>query len=386
MKYIYLDNASTTRVDQQVMKAMLPYFCEEYGNVSSLHHFGQKPAEAVDKARKTVADFFGCLPNEIIFTGSASESTNFAFKGVAEANKNQGKHLLVSPIEHSSVVDTAQHLANLGCQITWLKVDKQGLIDKQFLADNVRQDTILVTIGHSNNEIGTVQPIPELVKIVKQKNPRILFHTDATQSVQYYDLDVGKLGVDLLTITGHKFYAPKGIGALFVRQGIHLEKLIDGGQQEFGKRSGTENVPYIVGMAKAIELVKKHQKEVTDRVIRLKDKFIKGVITEIKDVELSGYSESRLPHIANFLFKNVEGESILMMLDEKGIAVSTGSACASHSLKPSHVLTGVGCPAEKAHGSIRFSFGKNNTEEEIDYVLEVLPKIIAKLRKISPLK
>ena len=386
MSYIYLDNASTTKVDKEVLNAMLPYFSDRYGNVSSLHKLGEKPKEAVEKSRKIVADFFGCQPNEIIFTGSASESSNFALKGVAEAYKNQGKHLLVCPIDHSSMVQAAQHLANLGFEITWLKVDKQGIIDKKFLEGNIRPDTILVTVGHSSNEIGTVQPISELVKIVKEKNPKTLFHTDATQSVQYYDLDVKRLGIDLLTITGHKFYVPKGIGALYIKHGIHLDKLIDGGQQEFGKRSGTENVPYIVGMAKAIELVKKNQKQITERVSRLRDKLIKGVLEKIDGTEVTGHPTSKLPHIANFLFKNVEGESILMMLDKKGIAVSTGSACASHSLKPSHVLLGIGYPPEEAHGSIRFSLGKDNTEKEIDYVVDVLPDIIKKLQKISPLK
>ncbi|MFH1597665.1 MAG: cysteine desulfurase family protein [Patescibacteria group bacterium] len=386
MKYIYLDNASTTPTDQEVLEAMQPYFSKEYGNVSSMHQMGQKPLEAVEESRMSIAKFFGCNQKEIIFTSGASESNNMAIKGVAEALRGQGKHLLINPIDHSSVVHTAQHLANSGFKVTWLKTDKYGIIDEKFLVDSIGEDTTLVSIGHSNNEIGTLQPVADLVKLVKKENPKILFHTDATQSVQYFDLNVDKLGVDLLSLTGHKFYAPKGIGALYSRQGVHLEKIIDGGQQEFGKRSGTENVPYIIGMAKAIELVTKNRQVIFEQVSQLSNKLIKKIPDLIPDTELTGHPIARLPHVVNYIFKKIEGESIMLLLDKKGIAVSTGSACASHSLTPSHVLTGIGYPADEAHGSIRFSLGKHNKETEIDYLLEVLPPIIQQLRKISPLK
>lgn len=386
MNRIYLDNASTTKIDKSVIKAMSPYFSVLYGNASSLHHFGQPPFLALEKSREIIAKHFNCSAKEIIFTSSASESNNFALKGIAEEYRHRGKHLLICPIDHSSIVNTAQHLANLGYEVTWLKVDKYGLIDQTFLAKSIRPDTILVSIGYANNEIGTIQPIEKLVKIVKSQNQKTIFHTDAVQAVQYFNLNVKKLGVDLLSLTGHKFYAPKGIGLLYIKSGVALSKLIDGGQQEMSKRAGTENMPYIVGLAKAIQLLEKNQKKNYQKIKKLSDKLIKGIKEKIKDVELTGHLTDRLPHIINFIFKKIEGESIMLSLNQKGIAVSTGSACASHSLEPSHVLIGIGYPHELAHGSIRFSLGKDNTEKEIDYVLEVLPPIIKRLRQISPFK
>jgi len=386
MKYIYLDNAATTKVDSRVVKAMLPYFTDNYGNASSLHQLGQKNIQVIEKSRSILAKHFNCQPEEVIFTSGASESNNYAIKGAAEAYRQLGKNLVVCPTDHSSVINSAQHLANKGFKITWLKVDKHGLVDKNHLRQAVNKNTILVSIGHSNNEIGTIQPITELVKIVKARNPKTLFHTDAVQSLQFFDLDVKKVPVDLLTITGHKFYAPKGIGALYVKKGVHLEKLIDGGQQEGGKRSGTENIPYIAGMAKAIELVEKNQKDYNKKVTALRDRFINKVKKQIDGAMLTGHPTKRLPNIASFIFTNIEGESILLTLDQAGVAVSTGSACASHSLKPSHVLTQIGYPPELAHCSIRFSFGKDNTIQEIDKVVDILKKAVSKLRKISPLK
>lgn len=393
MKTIYFDNAATTKVDPRVLKAMMPYLKDKYGNPSSLYQFGQEAGKAIDQARKSVAKLLNARPAEIIFTSCSTESVNFSHKGLVEVLGIRKSHLVTTKIEHKAVIETCKHLEKMGCRITWWPVDKYGQVNPSEVEKAVEKTTVLVSVMYVNNEVGTIEPIEEVGRLLKRINkkrlaknlPRIYFHVDATQAIQYLDCDVQKLGVDMLSLTGHKFHAPKGAGALFIRRGTPLIRQQDGGGQENNLRAGTENVAYIVGLGKAIEIVGKEKKKIK-KVAALRDKLIKGVLDRIEDVELTGHPEKRAPHIASFVVKGAEGEAMLLLLDEKGIAVSSGSACTSGDLKPSHVLLAMGIPAELAHGSLRISFSKYNKKEEVDYFLKLFPGIVERLRKMSPIK
>jgi len=379
---VYLDYAATSPLDPQVLEAMLPYFKEKFGNASSIHSWGQEAREAVDEARETAANFLNCGTQEIIFTSCATESNNLALKGVTEST-GKVPHLIVSPIEHHCVLDAAKHLEETGAaEVTWLPVDQYGLVDPGDVEKSIKENTILASVMFVNNEVGTVEPIAEIGRMLK-KEPKVYFHTDAVQAIQYLDCDVQELGVDLLSMSAHKFYGPKGVGALYIKKGTSITRQQDGGGQEHGMRAGTENVAGIVGLGRAIELVVNSQSQTVNRVRNLRDRLIGGVL-QIPDVKLTGHSEKRAPHIASFMVAGAEGESILLMLNEEGIAGSSGSACTSGILEPSHVLTAMGISPELSHGSLRLSLGKQTTEDEIDYVLEKLPPIIEGLRKMAP--
>lgn len=376
---VYLDNAATTRTDPEVVKAMLPYFTEKYGNASSLHEFGREAKETLDRAREIVAKKINALPEEIIFTSGGSESDNLALKGVAYFNREKN-HLITSKIEHPAVLSICKELEKEGFKVSYLNVDKDGLVDLEELESSITDKTSLVTIMHANNEIGVIQPIAEIAKICKKH--KVLFHTDAVQSFTKANIDVKKQGIDLASFSSHKIHGPKGVGALFIRKGVKIKKQIFGGHHEFNLRAGTENIPAIVGFARAVELANNIHIE---RMTKLRDKLINEIIKNISDVSLNGSREKRLCNNANVSFKYVEGESLLLHLDMRGISVSTGSACSSHSLKPSHVLMAIGLKPEIAHGSIRFTLSRYTTEEEIDYTVKNLKGIVENLRKISPL-
>ncbi len=387
MKRIYLDHAATTPVDREVIETMLPYFSKYYGNASSLHSFGREAYEALEKSREQVAKILNAENKEILFTSGGTESDNLALKGVAYKNRDKintnGPHIITSSIEHPAVLETCKYLEKEGFKIKYLSVDKYGIVDLDELSESITKDTFLISIMFANNEIGTVQPIEEIGKIAEENN--VIFHTDAVQAIGKIPIDVKKLNVDLLSISSHKIYGPKGVGALFIRKSLNIKPIINGGGHERGLRSGTENIPGIVGLGKACEL----SRERLDRDIiymkRLRDKLIKGVLEKIEESYLNGHPEKRLVNNAHFRFTAIEGESILMSLDEKGIAASTGSACSSKELQPSHVLLAIGLSPVEAHGSLRLTVGRENTEEEIDYVIETLPEVVSKLREISPL-
>ncbi|MEK7104120.1 MAG: cysteine desulfurase family protein [Patescibacteria group bacterium] len=393
MKKIYLDNAATTMIDKKVFSVMEPYLKEDFGNASSLHWFGEKGYEAINKARNQAADFLGCNILEVFFTGSATISDNLAILGVIRKalRQAQGKpHIITSAIEHPAVLETIKHLEKIGeIEATYLPVGKEGVVRAEDVEKNLKENTVLVSIMYANNEIGTVQPIAEIGRLLQTTNyklkTKIYFHTDAVQAANYLDCNVDKLGVDLLTLSGHKIYGPKGIGVLYKRKGVEIEPIIFGGHQEKGIWPGTENTAGIVGVGEALKNVQRSTAYV-QQVEKLRNKLLGGILNSITGTSLNGSRENRLPNNANISFSAVEGESILMALNEKGVAVSTGSACASGSLEPSYVLMALGAGIERAHSSIRFSLGKYNTEKEIDYVLKVLPEIIGRLRKISPLK
>ncbi len=387
MKRIYLDHAATTPVDREVIETMLPYFSKYYGNASSLHSFGREAYEALEKSREQVAKILNAENKEILFTSGGTESDNLALKGVAYKNRDKintnGPHIITSSIEHPAVLETCKYLEKEGFKIKYLSVDKYGIVDLDELSESITKDTFLISIMFANNEIGTVQPIEEIGKIAEENN--VIFHTDAVQAIGKIPIDVKKLNVDLLSISSNKIYGPKGVGALFIRKSLNIKPIINGGGHERGLRSGTENIPGIVGLGKACEL----SRERLDRDIiymkRLRDKLIKGVLEKIEESYLNGHPEKRLVNNAHFRFTAIEGESILMSLDEKGIAASTGSACSSKELQPSHVLLAIGLSPVEAHGSLRLTVGRENTEEEIDYVIETLPEVVSKLREISPL-
>lgn len=388
MKRIYLDHAATTPLDPEVLKAMQPYFTEYYGNPSSLHSFGREAHEALESARAQVANVIGAKKEEIIFTAGGTESDNLAIKGIAYKHKQlitdfEGPHIITSAIEHPAVLETCRYLERQGFRVKYLPVDKYGLVNLDALEKAISKGTFLITIMHANNEIGTIEPIAELGKVAKDK--KIIFHTDAVQSVGKIPVDVNKLNVDLLSSSSHKLYGPKGVGALYIRKGIQLEPFTHGGGHERGLRSSTENISGIVGFGKAAELAAQRMEKDTSQLIRLRDKLIKNVLDKIEESYLNGHPTQRLPNNAHFRFTGIEGESLVLSLDEKGIASSTGSACSSKKLEPSHVLLAVGLNEVEAHGSLRLTLGRENTEKEIDYVLEVLPEIVNKLRKISPL-
>ncbi len=383
-KRIYLDYAATTPVDPRVVKAMSPYFTGLFGNPSSLHSFGNEAKDALDKSRETIAKAMKADPREIIFTSSATESNNMVLKGVAFANKEKGKHILVSSIEHDCILNSAEWLKKQGFETEKIPVDKFGMVDPEVVRKMIRKDTILVSVMHANNEVGTIEPITEIGKVCREKN--VYFHTDAAQSFGKVPIDVQKMNVDLLTASSQKMYGPKGIGCLFIKKGVRIDPLLHGGGQEFGKRSSTSNVALAVGFAKAVEICVSEMSEESKRLIGLRDKLIKALLKEIPDSHLNGHPKKRLPNNVNMRFSYVEGESILFQLDALGVAVSTASACSSPKLEPSHVLMAMGLKHEEAHGSMRVSMGRWTTEKDIDYLIKVLPGVISKLRRISPHK
>ena len=381
---IYFDHAATTPLDKRVLDEMLPYFSEIYGNANSQHAFGRDAIKAVDKAREDIAKLIGAKANEIYFTSGGTESDNWALKGIMRANANKGKHLIISPIEHSAMLSSAKDLIKEGFEVSYLKVDDKGVVDLEHLKSIIRKDTVLVACMFANNEVGTIEPIKEICEIA-HANGSLCF-TDAVQACGVLDVNVKKTGVDLMSMSSHKIYGPKGVGALFIRNGVKIENLIVGGHQERMKRGGTTNVPGVVGFAKAFMIAEEEREQNYKYVSSLRDRFIEKVLKEVPNVKLNGaLGQQRLPANADFSFEYIEGESILFSLDLEGIAVSSGSACSSGSLEPSHVLLALGLPEELAHGSIRFSFGKHNTIEEIDFAVEILAKTVNRLREMSPL-
>lgn len=383
LKRIYLDHAATTPVHPEVREAVLPFMGEYFGNPSSVHSFGREVKKAIEEAREKVANLIGAKPEEIIFTSGATESDNHAIFGIAKANEKKGNHIITTNIEHHAVGDTCEILEKMGYQVTYLPVDENGLISPKQVEEAITDKTVLVTIMHGNNEIGTIQPIKEIGEVVKAKG--VYFHTDAVQTTGQIPVDVNDLKVDLMSISAHKMYGLKGVGALYLRKGTKLGKFIYGGAQERRRRSGTENIVGIISLGKAAEIAQKELEQRVAHNTRLRDKLIDGILEKIPHVRLNGDRVHRLPNNVNISFQYVEGESLLLTLDLKGIAASSGSACTSGSLDPSHVLLAIGLSHEIAHGSLRLTMGRDNTEEDIDYVLEVLPEIVAKLRAMSPL-
>jgi len=378
-----MDHAATTSTDVEVVKAMEPYFTLKYGNPNSIHSFGQEARKAVEEAREKIARLIGANSSEIVFTAGGTEADNHAIKGMAWANQKKGNHIITSKIEHHAVLYSCQFLEKQGFRVTYLPVDKYGLIDPEDVKKAITDKTILVTIMHANNEIGTIEPIKEISKVVKKAG--VYFHIDSVQTVGHIPIDVNDLGVDMLSMSGHKFYGPNGVGALYLRKGTRIVNLIDGGAQEKNRRAGTENVAGIVGLGKAAELAEERLIQGKEKkIVRLRDKLIKGITEKIDHTHLNGHPTKRLPGNANFCFEFIEGESMLLSLDMEGVAASSGSACTSGSLTASHVLLAIGLPPEIAHGSLRLTLGKDNTEEEIDYVIDILPGIIKKLRALSP--
>ena len=383
MKRIYLDYAATTPTHPEVVKAMLPYFTDIFGNPSSIYSYGQEAKGAIEEARAKVADLIGARGEEIVFTSGGTEADNFTLKGVAFANENKGNHIITSPIEHHAVIETCRFLERRGFRITCLPVDEYGGIDPGDVRKAITDKTILISVMQANNEMGTIEPIAEIGRIAREAG--IYFHTDAVQAVGHIPVDVNELGVDLLSMSAHKLYGPKGVGALYIRKGTKLVPLIHGGEQEKKRRASTENVPGIVGLGKAVELARQDMTEEAERLTYLRDRLIKGLLERIDHSRLNGHPRHRLPNNVNVSVDYVEGESMLLNLDLEGICASTGSACSSANLEPSHVLLALGLSPEQAHGSLRFSLGKWTTEEEIERVLEVLPRVVAKLRAMSPL-
>lgn len=380
---IYMDHGATTRPDPEVISAMLPYFNDLFGNASSLHTFGREAKDALNRSHEKVARLLGTGPEEIIFTSGGTESDNLAIKGIAYLKKNKGKHIIASVIEHPAVLNTCMYLEEAGYRITYIPVDEMGLVNPGDVEAAITDDTILISIMHANNEIGTIQPISEISRIAHERD--VLVHTDAVQSIGKISTTIAELGVDLLSISAHKIHGPKGVGALYVNKGINLESLVHGGGHEMGKRSGTENIPGIVGLAKAIELSEQRLDKDASYLTGLRDTMINKITNGISNCYLSGHPTKRLPNNVNMRFSFVEGESLMLMLDTKGVAVSTGSACSSGSLEPSHVLTALNIPPVEIHGNLRITLGRENTMEEVDYVVENLVEIVDKLRVISPL-
>ena len=383
MDRIYLDNAATTAVDPVVLETMLPYFTEIFGNPSSIHSTGRDAHRAVDAARKQVAAAINAQPNEIYFTAGGSESDNWAIKGIAFAKREKGNHIITSSIEHHAVLHTCEWLEKQGFEVTYLPVDEYGQVRLEDVEAAITDKTILITIMAANNEIGTIQPIAEIGKLAKEKG--ITFHTDAVQAVCAIPLDVQAMNIDLLSMSGHKFHGPKGIGVLYIRKGVRIDNFMHGGAQERSKRAGTENLAAIVGMGKAIELATQNLEANAAHMTRLRDKLIGGILERIPDVRLNGHPTNRLPNNCNVSVRYIEGEALLLRLDLAGVAGSSGSACTSGSLDPSHVLLAIGLPHEIAHGSLRLSLSNTTTEEEIDYVLDTLPGIVKSLRDMSVL-
>ncbi|WP_024831226.1 cysteine desulfurase NifS [Ruminiclostridium josui] len=382
-RIVYLDHAATTYVKPEVFETMKPYFSEHFGNASSIYSLGRDSKKAVEDAREKVAKAIGAEPREIYFTGSGSEADNWALKGIAAAYKNKGNHIITSAIEHPAIMSSCKYLESEGFEITYVPVDSDGLVSPEQVRNAIKENTILISIMFANNEIGTIQPIKEIGAIAKEKG--VLFHTDAVQAVGNVKIDVKDLNVDLLSLSGHKFYGPKGIGALYIRKGVKISSFIHGGHQERGKRASTENVPAIIGLGKAIELATENLDEYNKKLIELRERTIEGLLAKVPYIRLNGHRHNRLPGNVNISFEFIEGESLLLMLDMKGIYGSSGSACSSGSLDPSHVLLAIGLPHEIAHGSLRLTFGDENTQEDVDYILEVIPQMVSKLRDMSPL-
>ena len=382
-RHIYLDHSATTHVRREVLDSMMPYFSEKFGNPSSVYSIGRESRKAIDEARDKVAFALGAQSKEVFFTSGGSESDNWALKGVAYANKSKGNHIITSSIEHHAVHNACKYLENDGFEVTYIPVDSSGVISIEKLKESIKPTTILISIMFANNEIGTVQPIKEIGAIAKEKG--IYFHTDAVQAIGNILIDVNDLNIDLLSLSAHKFYGPKGVGALYIRKNVKIASFIQGGAQEKGRRAGTENVVGIVGLGKAIEIAAQNLDNYNSKLRYLRDMLIKGVMERIPFVRLNGDPQKRLPGNANFSFEFIEGEALLLMLDMKGIAASSGSACSSGSLDPSHVLLAIGLTHEVSHGSLRLTIGDDNTEDDIKYVLEVLPPIVERLREMSPL-
>ena len=378
MKIRYFDNSATTRVKEEVLQEMFPYFCEEYGNPSSMYSVGREAKRALEKARVRVAKLINCKPKEVYFTGCGSESDNTAIKGIAYKNRKKGNHIITSKIEHPAVLHTCQSLEKHGFEVTYLNVDKDGFINLSELENSIKPNTILISIMFANNEIGTIEPIREISKIAKKHN--IIFHTDAVQACGNVDIDVRKLGIDMLSLSGHKLYAPKGVGALYVKEGIEFEKFMDGGHQEKDKRGGTENVAEIVGLGKAAELAKNNMEKYQEHLRTLRDYYIKNIEEKITDAKLNGPRENRLPGNANFSFPGINGEELLIYLDERGICASSGSACTTGSMDPSHVLVAIGLDKNMSKGALRTSFGEENTLEDVDFLVDSLVEIINKMK------
>lgn len=383
-KVVYMDYSATTYTKDEVLKEMLPYFTEHFGNPSSTYSLARETTKAIDTARERVAKALNCDRSEVYFTGGGSEADNWALKGIAFANVNKGKHIITTRIEHHAILHTCEYLQKLGFEITYLNVDEEGFIDLEELKRAIRKDTILVSVMFANNEIGTIEPIKEIGKICKENG--VLFHTDAVQAIGHIEIDVKEMNIDLLSLAAHKFYGPKGIGALYIRRGVRIDNLIHGGAQERNRRAGTENIASIVGLGKAIEMATTDIEGKSKRLKALRDKLIDGLLERVPYTRLNGpRNEGRLNNNVNVCFNFIEGEGILLWLDEAGICASSGSACTSGSLDPSHVLLSIGLKHEIAHGSLRLTIGDGTTEEDVDYVLEQIPPIIERLRSMSPL-
>ena len=383
MKNVYFDNAATTKLDGDVLNDMMPYLTDNYGNASSIYKLGKTSRKAVEEAREKVANILNCKPNEIYFTAGGSESDNTAIKGIARANKNKGNHIITSKIEHPAVLDSCHDLEKEGFEVSYISVDENGTIDLEELKKEIKPTTILISVMTANNEIGTIQPIKKIGEIAHEHN--IYFHTDAVQAIGNIKIDVNEMNIDSLSLSGHKFYGPKGIGALYVKNGVSFNKYISGGHQERNKRAGTENVAGIVGLASAMERAYKELNKHNKKISELRDYYESSILEKIPYVKVNGNVKNRLPGNSNISFRYIEGEGLLLNLDLKGICASSGSACTSGSLDPSHVLLAIGLPHEIAHGSLRISIGKYNTKEEIDYLIDSLVEIVIKLRNMSPL-
>jgi cysteine desulfurase len=382
MKRIYLDYAATTPTHPEVVKAMLPYFTDAFGNPSSIHSLGQETKAAIEEARDKVARLIGARSEEIVFTSGGTEADNFAVKGVAYANRQRGNHIITTSIEHHAVLEPCKFLEGQGFEVTYLPIDKYGLVDPEDVRKAITDKTVLISVMHANNEIGTIEPIPEIAKIAQRQE--IYFHTDAVQTIGHIPVNVDVLGVDLLSISAHKIYGPKGIGALYIRKGTRIVPFMHGGEQERGRRASTENVPAIVGFGKAVEIAESEMQDEMERLTSLRDELIRGLFERMEGIYLNGHPSQRLPSYVNISVEFVEGESMAISLDLDGIAASTGSACASNAVEASHVLLALGLPAWLCHGSLRLSLGRETTREDMERVLEVLPRIVSRLRAMSP--
>lgn len=383
MHQVYLDNNATTPVDPAVFEVMRPHYLEDYGNASSIHAYGQKARSVVENARCQVADLIGAQPNEVVFTSGGTESDNTALRGVAMAQDRKGNHIITNAIEHSAILHSCEQLEKEGLRVSYLRVDREGLLSVDRLREAIDEDTILISVMHGNNEIGVIEPIKEIAELAQERN--ILFHTDAVQTVGKIPLDVEDLGVDLLSLSAHKFHGPKGVGALYVRRGVPMVPLLYGGSHERSRRAGTLNVPGIVALGKTCELAKDALEDFGTRVRALRDKLEEGILERISDTFVNGSKTKRVPHLSNISFRSIAGEALLIALDLQGVAVSTGSACASGTVEPSHVLTALGGQRDLHKSAIRFSLSRMNSDEDIDYVLSILPEMVERMRQVAPL-
>ena len=383
MRRVYLDNNATTRVDPLVLEAVLPHFLEDFGNASSIHEYGQKARASIEEARRHVARLIEAEPKEVVFTSGGTESDNTAIRGVCGFHRSRGNHIVTTTVEHPAILRSCEQLESEGFRVTYVPVDRDGLIQMEQLREAVDDQTILISVMHANNEIGTIQPVEEISQIARERE--VVFHTDAVQSVGKIPLEVGRLGVGLLSLSGHKLHAPKGVGALYVRQGVSMDALLHGGSHERNRRGGTENVPGVVGLGKACELGQLGLDDFDLRVRKLRDKLEAGIIEAVPDTIVNGSVGSRMPHVSNISFQGIEGEALLISLDLQGIAVSTGAACASGSLEPSHVLRAMKISSSRVDSAIRFSLSRMNSDEDIDYALKVVPETVERMRELSPL-